>query len=251
MDFKLKYAYLLSALILIGAWLIPNHYSPWAAFYNELFAALAIFVLATAISLSRYPLTLPRSASFVFLLALVPLIQFGAGLTYFLGDALIAAFYLAAFGLSIAIGANLAKARGPQFVEGLAWVCLMGALISVVLALHQWLSLQELGIWLMDMRPGGRPYANLAQPNNLATLLCIGLAAALYLRERGHFSRFVLGLLTFLLLAGIAMTRSRMAFFIMVAIAVWILWGRKKFGLKCSTVEVVTGLGMFVLLWSG
>ena len=245
------FPWFLSAMLLILAWLIPNHYAPWNAFYNEFFAYVALITLATVVVMGRPPVTFPRTASFVFLLALVPPIQFAAGLTYFLGDALMSGFYLAAFAFAITIGLNLAKARGPQFVEGLAWACLVAALISVVLALHQWLGLQQLGIWLIDMRPDGRPYANLAQPNNFATLACIGLAAALYLRERGHFGRTVLYLLAFLLLVGVAMTRSRMAFFIMVAIAAWILWGRKKFGLKCTTIEVVAGLAMFVLLWSG
>jgi len=241
----------LSVILLMLGWLIPNHYAPWNSFYNEFFAGFALSALATAVLLGRYPLIFPRSAKFLFLLAFVPLIQFATGLIHFLGDALMSGIYLSAFAFAIAIGLNLSKARGPQFVEGLAWATLVAAFISVVLALHQWLELQQLGIWLMDMRPGGRPYANLAQPNNFATLACIGLAAALYLRERGHFGRTVLYLLAFLLLAGVAMTRSRMAFFIMVAIAAWILWGRKKLGLKCSTIEVFAGLGVFVLLWSG
>lgn len=241
----------LPAILLIMGLLIPNHYAPWSAFYNEFFAGIALFALAAAVMLDKYPLSIPRSAMLLFLLAFVPLIQSAAGLIHFLGDALISSFYLAAFGFAIAIGSNLAKARGSQLVEGLAWAFLVAALISVVLGLHQWLESPQLGIWLMDMRPGGRPYANLAQPNNFATLSCIGLAAALYLRERGHFGRTVLYLLAFLLLAGVAMTRSRMAFFIMVAIAAWILWGRKKLGLKCSTIEVFAGLGVFVLLWSG
>lgn len=240
-----------SATLLMLAWLIPNHYPPWSAYYSELFAVIALFALAAVVLLYRYPLTFPRAASFVFLLALVPLLQFASDLIYFLGDALSAGFYLATFGFAIVIGANLAKNSGPRFAETLAWVCLIGALISVVLALHQWLELQQLGIWLMDMRPGGRPYANLAQPNNLATLLCIGLTSALYLRERGYFGRIVLTLLSFLLLVGVAMTRSRTAFLIMLAIAVWILWGRKKFGLNCSPIEVAAALGMFVLLWTG
>lgn len=250
MGAKLKFVYLLFAPLLGLAWLVPNHYLPWAAFYNEMPAALALLALAVALFSIRRPLSLPYPAAFVLLLALVPLLQFGFGLIAFLGDAVVAASYLAGLGLSIVVGANLARAWGARFVEGLAWVCLVGALISVVLALHQWLGL-ELGIWLMDMPPNGRPYANLAQPNNLATLFALGLIATVYLRERGHFGTFSLALLALLLFSGIAMTRSRMAIFVVIVIAGWILWGRRRFALKSSPVEVWTGVGVFALLWGG
>lgn len=251
MNAALKYVYFLSAPMLIGAWLISNHYPPWAAFYNEFFAVLAIFALAVAVFSNREPLSLPRPAILALLVASVPFIQFAFGLIDFLGDALITTGYLVGLGLSIVIGANLVRAWGERFVEALAWVCLLGAIASVVLALHQWLGLEQLGIWLMDMPPNGRPYANLGQPNNLATLFGLGLAAAIYLRERGWFGLFVLALLALMLIAGFAMTRSRTAILALSVMAGWIVWGHRQFGLRCSVAEVMAGVAVFAVLWAG
>lgn len=251
MSFPLKLVCLVSALLLGGGWLTPNHYAPWASFYNEFPVALSLLMAAMAVYWTRQQITLPRPALLVGLLAMVPLAQYGAGLISFLGDAVMAATYLAALALSIVVGYALTRYRGTRFVDVFAWVSLLAAFVSLVLALHQWLGLQQLGVWLMDLPPGGRPYANLAQPNNLSTLFSLGLISAMYLRERGQFGTMVLALFALLLLAGLSMTRSRTAIFIVIVIAGWVFWGRKQFGLKCSPLEVLVASVMFAVLWAG
>lgn len=232
------------------AWLVPNHMPPWTAFYNELAAVVAVLVWACLVALPSRKALVPLPAMFVLGMSAIPVIQFLFGLIDYGGDAVMATSYLALCGLSVVVGANL-KILDGRFPIFLAWVCLTGAMVSVILAMHQWLGLGQLGIGLMDMPPYGRPYANLGQPNNLATLLCLGLAAALYLRERGQFGRAVLALLAVLLLAGIAMTRSRTAILAILVMAGWIFWGRRRLGLKCSAVETVSGVVMFAVLWAG
>lgn len=232
------------------AWLVPNHMPPWTAFYNELAAVVAVLVWACLVALPSRKALVPLPAMFVLGMSAIPVIQFLFGLIDYGGDAVMATSYLALCGLSVVVGANL-KILDGRFPIFLAWVCLTGAMVSVILAMHQWLGLGQLGIGLMDMPPYGRPYANLGQPNNLATLLCLGLAAALYLRERGQFGRAVLALLAVLLLAGIAMTRSRTAILAILVMAGWIFWGRRRFGLKCSAAETVSGVVVFAVLWAG
>lgn len=251
MNASLKFTHLLPALLLVGGWLASNHYPPWGAFYNEFLAVLALLVLAMISVAQRQPLVLPGPAALVLLLALVPLVQFGLGLIDFLGDAVIAACYLGVLALSIVVGSDLRRLWGARFVEALAWVCLVGAMASVVLALHQWLGLQQFGVWLMDVPPNGRPYANLGQPNNLATLFCMGVASAIYLRERGQFGLLVMALIALVLFVGIAMTRSRTAILALLVMAVWVVSKRKRLGLRCSVAEVVSGLAVFALLWTG
>lgn len=232
------------------AWLVPNHMPPWTAFYNELTAVVAVLAWACLVALSARRVLVPLSAMFILGMSAIPVIQFLFGLIDFGGDAVMATSYLALCGLSVVVGANL-KILDRRFPILLAWVCLTGAMVSLILAMHQWLGLGQLGIWVMDMLPYGRPYANLGQPNNLATLLCLGLAAALYLRERDQFGRSVLALLAVMLLAGIAMTRSRTAILAILVMAGWIFWGRRRFGLKCSTAETVSGAVVFTVLWAG
>lgn len=251
MKTRLQLAYLLPMLLLVGAWLVSNHYPPWTAFYNESLAILALLALALISVFTRPSFSLPVSAVLVALLACVPLIQFGLGLIDFFGDAVITAGYLGVLSLSVVVGANMQRLEGGRFVDGLAWSCLFGAMASVVLALHQWLGLEQLGIWLMGIPQYGRPYANLGQPNNLATLLCLGLAGAIYLRERGQFGLVALALLALVLIAGVAMTRSRMSFLAITVMAGWIVLGRRRLAFHCSIMEVLIALAVFAVLWTG
>lgn len=212
---------------------------------------MGLLALALALYVGRKSLLLPPAALFIVCSSLIPLAQFAFGQISFFGDALIAACYLVALGSSVVLGFNAVRVWGASRVNDvMAWVVLVGALVSVMLATYQWLGLTQFGVWLMDSPPG-RVYANLAQPNNLATLFCLGLAGAIYLRERELFGRSVLALLAVLLFAGVAMTRSRAALMIATLIAGWILWGRGRCGLKGTLSEVIVGGLIFTLMWLG
>src|SRR5690606_30949599 len=100
-----------------------------------------------------------------------------------------------------------------------------------------------------DLRPGGRPYANLAQPNNLATLLLFGLLASVYLRECAVLGRFPSALCSCLLLFGIALTQSRTAVLGLLVLAGWLLFARRC-GWSTRSRELFIGLAVFfAMLW--
>lgn len=232
--------------LLLISWLIPNHYLPWTTFYNDYVAWLGlVFVLWGAES--RISRRVPVAVLVVLMLAAIPLLQWHFGKVFFFGDALLATLYLIGFAFSAFVSKN--SKSDLVFADRFAWVVLLGSLVSFVLALHQWLGLPGLGIWLIDMPGGGRPYANLAQPNNLASLLCMGMVASLYLRERGVLGRGVVALVLFLFCAGIAMTRSRMSIIVILVLAIWLLWAVKRLQLSFTQREVVAGVGMFLSLW--
>lgn len=239
------FQYLFGGLLLVS-WLIPNHYLPWTTFYNDYFTWLGlVFVIFGVVhkKTARAPVGLLA----VSILVAIPLLQWCFGKIFFFGDAFLATLYLAGFALSVLISIN--SDNDLDCADRFAWVVLLGSLVSFVLALHQWLGLSGLGIWLIDMPGGGRPYANLAQPNNLASLLCMGLVASLYLLERGILGRGVVALVLFLFCAGMAMTRSRMSIIAILVLAIWLLWAIKRLQLCFTRREVVAGVGMFLSLW--
>lgn len=248
-----RYYFLVGAFLAIYGWNVVHHAPPWTAFYNDSLAILGLLMLGLGIYLqaeSESSTVIPLTGSCAILFALVPPIQFAIGLIYFNGDALLSSSYLLLLAAAIICGKQLAGSAGARLPDSLATVCLIGALIAATLATHQWLRLDQIGIWLTDIPPEGRPYANLNQPNNLATLLCCGLASALYLRERGWFGRSVFILLFLLLLSGVAMTRSRMALFIVLSMALWAAWGTKRIRLQISRPEIF-GLSLTAyILWA-
>lgn len=214
-----------AAVALLVAWLLPNHYSPWATAYQE-FATFFAGLLLVAVMLFSGPIRLSPAFFGFFLLPVIPLLQLKLGLIYFAGDAWIVSSYLFGFALMLQIGYHLAVQSVSRdfFVRLLAGLFILAAVLSAWVALRQWLLLPS-SIWMADLPPGGRPFANMAQPNNLATLLCMGLAGVLYFYERRLLGPGVAGLLTCFLLVGVALTQSRAPW--LAAIALVGFWGMK------------------------
>lgn len=218
---------MLAAVALLVAWLLPNHYSPWAVAYQEFSVFFAGLLLVAAMLLTGQIKLSPALLGF-FLLPVIPLLQLSFGLIYFAGDAWITSLYLLGFALMLQVGYNLTArpVSRDYFVRLLAVLFIVGAVLSTWIALRQWLLLSG-SIWVADLPPGARPFANLGQPNNLATLLCIGLAGVLYVYEKYLIGPLVAGLLASFLLFGVALTQSRAPW--LAAIAVIIFWGVKAY----------------------
>lgn len=216
----------LAWLALLLAWLNPNHYFPWASFHSEAFAALGALLAAAGLVrkfASDPVLQVPYPALFFCLLALVPLAQYLGGVVFFFGDAFVASVYLACFGLSIVLGYQYARFREADFYREIAFLFLLGALLSVFVAGLQWLRLDWLGVWSANLAPGHRPFANFAQPNIYASFVAMGLLALVYLREEGFFSwpGFVLTVLS--LLFGLLISQSRTPILgLFLVSAVWV-----------------------------
>lgn len=245
-----RYLFLAAALLALHGWTAVQHILPWPAFNNEWpFVAALLMLAVPALRTAGVQRSVPTVLMLPLLLVLVPLAQFATGKIVFFGDALMAALYLFALWLACVVGSRLDAAHGDRFAQVLAATILAGALVSVLLAAQQWLRIDLLGVWVADMRSDSRPYANLAQPNNLATLLCLGLAAALYLRERGMLGRSLLWVAALLLIAGVAMTRSRMALLAVGAMLVWLLAHRSCLAMATSAREGIAGLACCIGLW--
>lgn len=235
-------------VLLLLAWLVPNHYYPWSSFWSEglaaaAFALLLIPAVPRAASLVRVPLMAVAAAA----LSLVPLVQWQAGQIHFGGDAWMASLYLLGFGLAALLPA-LQRQASDELLGALAGVTLAGALVSVGLALCQWLGLDGLGLFLMSMPPDGRPYANLAQPNQLATLLMLGLVAACALYQRRHLNAVSFTLVVSVLCFGTAMTQSRTAWLEFGGLSLWALVMRERAALRITRPAVVAIVAFFALL---
>ena len=176
-------------------------------------------------------------------LTTVPMLQYGLGLIIFSGSAWINTAYLLGFFLAILTGGTWEKSSSGQFADGLFLAIGVASLISVGLQLHQWLSLDLLGIW--SMGDGyGRPFANFGQPNNLGTFLLwglLGLAWGLLRKKIGIWT--ALPTAAFLLF-GLALTQSRTAW-IGMALLVGASWFWRSLWPNRRWVWFVTALGLY------
>lgn len=246
---------LFATSLLIVSWSLPNHYFPWISSYHD-FAAFAAGLLFISALLCKRPVTtikLPRVFSFVFLLSFIPALQYATDIIFLSGDALISGVYLLSFVTMLTTAYNLANTDSlrPELISWLAGALIIAATISVWLALYQW-TLQPSSFWIADLPPNARPFANLSQPNQLATLLSMGLAAVLFFYEKHLLHHISSSLLALLLLFGIALTQSRTPWLMAVFFVVLWLWkfnsAQRRLPRTWALVWVAVFVGLIFLL---
>lgn len=234
-------------LCMILSWCLPNHYFPWTAYYNEMAAmvSLSLFLIGIAAGRGSYVVRGNVLAA-LFFVAAIPFLQNAFGLLDVTTDLWMSSFYLLSIPFGYLVGAGLSDSS--RWHRGMALSILAGALLSFFLGLCQWLNV-GLGIWLMEMPPWGRPYANLAQPNNFASLLLMGLVSCLYLRETSVISRNFAMLCSAILLFGVVLSQSRTAVVGLLVLALWLPLCRQC-GWKFRPQGLVLAVVWFVgLVW--
>jgi O-antigen ligase len=148
------------------------------------------------------------SAILILGLATVPLFQAGLGLLVFPAESFVYASYLLALFFAVALARHAQRHSPWVLVQAVLAGIVIAALVSAGLALYQRLGLNWLGLIAPDPA-WGRATANLGQPNNLSTLLCLGLAGLWWGFLRRHIGPAVGLLAAALLLLGIVLTGSR------------------------------------------
>jgi O-antigen ligase len=239
---------LLGLLALCIAFLVPGHYPPWAAFQNELLAAFGVAVCGAVAFSKERELHWPWLALLAVAVAAVPVLQVATGAILFSSDGILAALYLIGFGLSVAVGAALARSHRDDLLDGLAGVFLAASIASVGLAIAQWLQLPAESLWRTAQRPGWRPYANIGQANHLATLLMLGLVGGAWLFQIRRIGAATMVLTTGFLLFGVAMTQSRTAWLEAACLAIWLIAMRRRASIRIGRGAVIAACGFLALL---
>lgn len=249
---------------MLASWLMPLHILPWVSWHSEVPAFLAVFLLVlggltawvwrtrgTALRIS-----LPASMLLWLALCLLVLVQWICGQIGFAGDALVLGLYFALCSLAWGLGyvANLAD-RGQDVLlepslEVVAWTLLAGASASAVIAMVQAFDVWETAGWINRMPQLRRPGGNIGQPNQLATLLVMGMASILFLHQYKRMGHYAAGMLLLLLAVGLAATESRTGLLSMtVLVILWWQIGRGHMSLRVKPWSVIAGFMVFLVLY--
>lgn len=220
----LAFGFILASVFISLAWLLPIHYRPWVTYTGELFAFLSLFILA-AIYL-KDKIKLPVISLPLLFLAVIPLVQYGAGELFFFDKALICTLFVLGFWLSMVVGYNLSseKADRESIFTGLSYVFLMAGTATGVIAICQWTNLDAYLPGMVNIQGNSRPYANFAQPNNMATFLIMSLMACLYLYEKKKSQTKWLVACALSMLIGVALSQSRTSWVACLCILVYLAY---------------------------
>ncbi len=217
-------------------WLLPGRANPWPTFYAEALAAavlLPVGLWAFAMPADRgarsalgQGVGVDAAVIGLLVIALVPLLQASAGMLVFAAEAWVASLYLAAMATAVAAAQRAERLVPGRLADALFAGLALAAAASTAIAIAQWLRIDTAGLLIAPPIAGGRPAANVGQPNNLATLLAWGVVAAWWLQRRGRLDgRLALALAAWLLF-GIALTQSRTGW-VAVALIVAVAWSAR------------------------
>lgn len=249
--------YKVALALLLLSWLQPSHFPPWMSWHSEVLAFLAALTLVVHIAWaskeSAEEGAIPISAAAVPLFALVAVVwvQWSCGLLVFLGDAVVLTGYLALSLASLVAGFNVGN-RNSKNVELLAGALLTGAILSATVAFVQVTGVWESSSLINRMQFLGRPGANLGQPNQLATLLLMGLSSLLYLYEKKRLGAYSATLVSLVLATGLAATASRTAVISLFVLAGWWFAKRLKIASGLRTwwlLSLLAGVLLFYWAW--
>ncbi len=237
---------LLSSVFISLAWLLPIHYRPWVTYTGELFAFLSLFALA-AIYLKE-KIKLPTITLPLIVLASVPLIQYFCGELFFFDKALTSTLFVVGFWLSIVVGYNLSleKLERENIFTGLSYVFLMAGTATGIIAICQWLTLDAYLPGMVNIQGNTRPYANFAQPNNMATFLLMSLMACLYLYEKKKIQTKWIIACVLPIVIGVALSQSRTSWVACLCILVYLAYQQYRGFIRLKWYWAVAWFGLFI-----
>lgn len=218
------------------AWLIPLHFLPWLAWHGEVPVFAAVFLTGLWAVAGRIasggahaPIPLPGMVLGLFAIAALAIMQAAAGSIRYWGDAWVLVLYLglAAAAFLLGRGASLRPDRGEPYLQLLAATLVLAGAGCSVIAIVQNLDAWSVS-WIAstDLQ---RPGSNLAQPNQMGTLVLMGVVSLVFLHERGRLGTAVAALLACLLAAGLITTESRTALVSYLVLAGWwFAWRRTR-----------------------
>lgn len=195
------------------SWLLPNHHEPWVDFYSDFWAACVLLVLgALALWKAKGESLLPWHLMPCLALLCISVIwvQHALGLVEASGVAWISSLYLLGLATCMLMGAALERWKPGLCAEFLFISALVGGLGSLLIQIQQWLEINPGSMfWLFIPAPPQRFHANLGQPNQLATLLFLGVLACGWLYQRQRLPGLVAWILSVALAVGLALAESR------------------------------------------
>jgi len=239
----------LASIVMSWTWLFPNHTLPWTAFHSDAWAGIVLLTIASIIIIkSRFESDWHVLSISSAIVTLIPLIQYIFGQIYQFGVAWINFTYLLGFLFALLVGSIWEKKQSNQCGDFIFLAIAIASVVSVGLQLNQFFNLGGFDFWILHSS-STRYFANMAQPNQLATLLLLGFVGCGWGYWRKIISPAIaIGIAT-LFLFGIALTQSRTAWInislLTCASIVWrqilpsrgLVWS--MIGLACFYVSLV------------
>ncbi|ANF82665.1 polymerase [Acinetobacter sp. NCu2D-2] len=241
---------LIAAFLISLAWLSPVHYRPWVTYTGELYAFIALIALAAICFKDK--LTIPKVSLPLIALATVPIFKYFLDQVFFSSIALMGCLYILSFWLALILGRQLSAEQysREQTFTYLSQTFAISGVLTGLIALCQWSNLDAIIPGVMNISGTTRPFANFAQPNNMATFLLMALMATLYLYEKNKLRTVWLVPAALIMIMGLALSQSRTAWVAAIAIVCYLSFYQYKSVIRLKWFYSLLWLGLFIgFIW--
>lgn len=183
----------------------------------------------------------------VFIICLIPFIQFLFGQIYYFSTAFFSICFLFGFLASIFYGYNsIQLAEKENIIKYIAYFFTVVGFISSLFAIAQWLQISH--PYILNLSHN-RPYANLGQPNHLATLLMLSICSLLYLYEHMKSKNIFFILLLPFEVWALVLTQSRTAWVILFVLFIICIIKKIPFEKKSTHYIAITALFSYLFIF--
>ncbi len=241
-----------AGLLLLGlSWLATEHFAPWLSFHSELLSFVGLsFLVSAQLTSPDKKTVLPILSLAVLLVALIPPLQWASGVSFFAGDAVMSSLYLMGLVMALTVGYSWSGTQGlaGRNVTALMLVLSIAAILSAGVGWVQWFSVEHIGGTLVVPSSTGRAIGNLAQPNQLATLLLMGLAAYTYLYKHRVVAGATFAAGVVFMSVALAMTQSRTGGLSALLMVIFWGWKGRQMASRASVYLAVLWLSLTLLL---
>ncbi|MDM1291535.1 MULTISPECIES: O-antigen ligase family protein [Acinetobacter] len=218
---------------------------PWTSFLQDFlwFLGLLLFLIIFYKKNVNIPILLIP----VFIICLIPFTQFLFDQVYYFSTAFFSICFLFGFLASIVYGYNsIQLAEKENIIKYIAYFFTVVGFISSLFAIAQWLQISH--SYILNLSHN-RPYANLGQPNHLATLLMLSICSLLYLYEHMKSKNIFLILLLPFEVWALALTQSRTAWVILFVLFIICIVKKIPFEKKSTPYIALTALFTYLFIF--
>ena len=245
----MKYFFIVILSFLSLAWLLPNHYNPWITSHSDFCAFISLILTFGLVVYYSNSIKIPVRVLPLLFIIFIPLLQYLFGIVFFLGDSIITTIYIYGFFCAMIVGYNLVQQskKKKKIYLVLFSTILFVSIVSVFIALMQWLLQSNGQIWFADFPANARPFANFGQPNTLATFLIMGLMSLLYLFEKQRLNIVSASIIALLIIFAIALTQSRTSWLFALCFIIWFLWKIPILKTRINKKKLGLFIGFYIL----
>lgn len=196
----------------------------------------------------RKELKIPRIIIPILFICLIPFIQFIFGQIYYFSTAFFSFCFLFGFLVSLLYGYNSHHlADKNKIIQYVAYFFTLIGLISSLFAIAQWLQISH--PYILNLAHN-RPYANLGQPNHLATLLMMSICSIVFLYERYGYKWLLCVPLLILEIHALSLTQSRTTWVVIILLIFVYVFKKIKFERRSTLTVIFLSLVLYVLLFT-